>query len=83
VKLVPRLSLWFMLCVTVLLAGRGVFRVEHQSAAFDADMQRDHRFIGRALAGRELQHFVGGQLQSFFPVRGGDGSAGRNVATPR
>lgn len=129
-KLVPRLSLWFMLCVTVLLAGRGVFRVEHQSAAFDADMQRDHRFIGRALAadlgetwrlhgeaaaqhlvelatdtaghgialtwlsdahaggaeiptsdltralaGRELQHFVGGQLQSFFPVRGGDGSA--------
>lgn len=129
-KLAPRLSLWFMLCITVLLAARGVVRVQHQSAAFDADMRRDHRFIGRALAaglsetwqrqgeaaarhllevsgngadhgialtwlsdsdtarsgvqksqvtralaGAELQDFVGQQLLSFFPVHGGARSA--------
>ncbi|MEI9938634.1 MAG: HAMP domain-containing sensor histidine kinase [Pseudomonadota bacterium] len=129
-KLAPRLSLWFMLCITVLLAARGALRVQHQSAAFDADMQRDHRFIGRALAadlsetwqhqgqaaaqhllevagktagpgialtwlsgagagrneipkndvaralaGRELQDVIGGQLLSFFPLRSGDRTA--------
>ena len=49
-KLVPRLTLWFMLSMAALLSARGVLRVRHQAAAFDNDMQRDHRVIGRALA---------------------------------
>ena len=49
-KLVPRLTLWFMVSIAVLLSGRGLLRVRQQSQAFDADMQRDHRFIGRGLA---------------------------------
>lgn len=49
-KLVPRLTLWFMVSIAVLLSARGLLRVRQQSQAFDADMQRDHRFIGRGLA---------------------------------
>ena len=49
-KLVPRLTLWFMVCIALLLSVRGLLRVRQQSEAFDADMQRDHRFIGRGLA---------------------------------
>ncbi len=68
-KLVPRLTLWFMICIALLLSVRGLLRVRQQSQAFDADMQRDHRFIGRGLAaaageiwrvdgGKRAQHLV-------------------------
>ncbi|MET0792571.1 MAG: HAMP domain-containing sensor histidine kinase [Polyangiaceae bacterium] len=46
----PRLTLWFLLSIAVLLSARGFLRVRQQSQAFDLDMQRDHRFIGRGLA---------------------------------
>jgi signal transduction histidine kinase len=39
-----------MVCIAVLLSARGLLRVRQQSQAFDADMQQDHRFIGRGLA---------------------------------
>jgi two-component system, NtrC family, sensor kinase len=50
VNLVPRLTLWFMLSIALLLSVRGLVQVREQSRAFDADMLRDHRFVGRGLA---------------------------------
>ncbi len=58
-KLVPRLTLWFMVSIAVLLSARGLLRVRQQSQAFDADMQRDHRFIGRGLAGCRERDLAG------------------------
>lgn len=49
-NLVPRLTLWFMLSIACLLSVRGLVQVRDQSRAFDADMLRDHRFLGRGLA---------------------------------
>jgi two-component system, NtrC family, sensor kinase len=50
VNLVPRLTLWFMLSIALLLSVRGLVQLREQSRAFDADMLRDHRFVGRGLA---------------------------------
>ncbi|MEO6599444.1 MAG: HAMP domain-containing sensor histidine kinase [Polyangiaceae bacterium] len=39
-----------MLSIALLLSVRGLVQVRDQSRAFDADMLRDHRFVGRGLA---------------------------------
>jgi two-component system NtrC family sensor kinase len=50
VRLVPKLTLWFMIAMAALLSVRGWQRVSHDSALFEADMQRDHQVVGRVFA---------------------------------
>lgn len=49
-KLVPKVTLSFMIGIGVLLSVRGWQRVSHESALFEADMQHDHQVVGRVFA---------------------------------
>ncbi len=48
-KLVPKLSLFFMAAVTSLLAAAAAVRVERDSELIETDMRHDHRVAGHVL----------------------------------
>jgi two-component system NtrC family sensor kinase len=49
-RLVPKLSLVFLLCSTVILGANGWLRVRREVGLLEADRIHDHDLIGRALA---------------------------------
>ena len=48
-RVVPKLTLAFILCTTAVLALNGFLRVEREVAVYEADRTRDHRLMGLAL----------------------------------
>lgn len=48
-RVVPKLTLAFILCTSSILALNGFLRVRREVAVFDADRLRDHRLMGLAL----------------------------------
>lgn len=49
-RLVPRLSLFFVGAMTIVLTVRSWIEIGRNTEAFEADMKRDHRVLGHALA---------------------------------
>jgi two-component system, NtrC family, sensor kinase len=50
VKLTRRLTLWFLLAIGSVFAVNAVLSVRQHLSLFDADLRRDERLLGRALA---------------------------------
>jgi two-component system NtrC family sensor kinase len=48
-RVVPKLTLAFILCTTAVLSMNGLLRVQREVAVFEQDRVRDHRVMGRAL----------------------------------
>jgi two-component system NtrC family sensor kinase len=48
-RVVPKLTLAFILCTTTVLSANGLLRVNREVAVFEHDRIRDHRLMGRAL----------------------------------
>jgi two-component system, NtrC family, sensor kinase len=48
-RVVPKLTLAFILCTSAILALNGFLRVEREVAVFETDRTRDHRLMGLAL----------------------------------
>lgn len=49
-RLVPRLSLFFVGAMTIVLSVRTWIEIGRNSESFEADMKRDHRVLGHALS---------------------------------
>ena len=48
-RVVPKLTLAFILCTSAVLAFNGFLRVSREVAVYEQDRVRDHRLMGRAL----------------------------------
>jgi two-component system NtrC family sensor kinase len=49
-RVVPKLTLAFILCTSAVLSLNGFLRVRREVALYEADRTRDHRLMGRALS---------------------------------
>src|SRR5580658_2633952 len=48
-RVVPKLTLAFILCTSAVLTFNGFLRVSREVAVYEQDRVRDHRLMGRAL----------------------------------